>query len=80
MRQSVCAYAERVAEKLREDRQFCHHISVFIRTSPSDTGQPGYDGVREIARGHAGHAQHHRGSGEIPGRDLVFAMRKLASC
>ena len=42
MRQSVCAYAERVAEKLREDRQFCHHISVFIRTSPFDTGQPGY--------------------------------------
>ena len=42
MRQSVCAYAERVAEKLREDRQFCHHVSVFIRTSPFDTGQPGY--------------------------------------
>ncbi len=32
MRQSVCEYAERVAEKLRENRQFCHHISVFIRT------------------------------------------------
>lgn len=42
MQQSVCAYAERVAEKLREDEQYCHHISVFIRTSPFDTGQPGY--------------------------------------
>lgn len=42
MRQSVCAYAERVAEKLREDRQFYHHVSVFIRTSHFDTGQSGY--------------------------------------
>lgn len=42
MRQSICTYAERVGEKLREDRQFCHHVSVFIRTSPFDTGQPGY--------------------------------------
>jgi len=32
MRQSVCAYAERVAKKLREDRQFCHHISVLVMT------------------------------------------------
>lgn len=38
MRQSVCAYAERVAEKLREDGQYCHHISVFIRTSLSIPG------------------------------------------
>ncbi|WP_258575715.1 DinB/UmuC family translesion DNA polymerase [Candidatus Pantoea persica] len=42
MRQSVCAYDERVAEKLREDWQFCHHISVFIHTSPFDIRQPGY--------------------------------------
>lgn len=42
MLQSICAYAERVAEKLHEDRQYYHHISVFIRTSPYDAGQPGY--------------------------------------
>lgn len=42
MRQAICTYAERVGEKLRADRQFCHHVSVFIRTSPFDTGQPGY--------------------------------------
>ena len=42
MRQSICTYAERVAEKLREDRQFCHHVSVFIRTSPFETDKPGY--------------------------------------
>jgi len=34
MRQAVCQYAERAAEKLREERQFCRHISVFIKTSP----------------------------------------------
>ncbi|WP_234465573.1 MULTISPECIES: hypothetical protein [Erwiniaceae] len=33
MRQAICAYAESVVEKLREDRQFCHQVSVFIRTS-----------------------------------------------
>lgn len=42
MRQAICTYAERVGEKLREDRQFCHHVSVFIRTSPFDNGRPGY--------------------------------------
>lgn len=34
MRQAVCAYAERAAEKLRKERQYCRHVSVFIRTSP----------------------------------------------
>lgn len=28
-------------------------------------------GVSETARGHTGHAQHHRGGSEIPGRDLA---------
>lgn len=34
MHQAVCAYAERAAEKLRAERQFCCVISVFMRTSP----------------------------------------------
>ncbi|CNI65909.1 translesion error-prone DNA polymerase V subunit UmuC [Yersinia aleksiciae] len=34
MRQAVCQYAERAAEKLRYERQYCRYISVFIRTSP----------------------------------------------
>jgi DNA polymerase V len=42
MRQAICTYAERVGEKLRVDRQFCHHVSVFIRTSPFDNGRLGY--------------------------------------
>lgn len=42
MRQAVCPYAERVGEKLRGNQQFCHHMSVFIRTFPFDTRYPGY--------------------------------------
>ncbi|PIJ50003.1 DNA polymerase V subunit UmuC [Erwinia sp. OLTSP20] len=42
MRQAVCSYAERVAEKLREDGQYCHHVASFLRTSPFDAGKPGY--------------------------------------
>jgi len=34
MRQAVCQYATRAAEKLRLEKQFCRHISVFMRTSP----------------------------------------------
>lgn len=34
MQQAICAYAERAAEKLRAERQFCCVISVFMRTSP----------------------------------------------
>lgn len=34
MRQALCQYATRAAEKLRGERQFCQHVSVFIRTSP----------------------------------------------
>lgn len=34
LRQAVCQYAERAAEKLRGERQFCRHIAVFVKTSP----------------------------------------------
>lgn len=34
MRQAVCSFAERAAEKLRKERQFCKQIAVFVRTSP----------------------------------------------
>lgn len=34
MRQAVCQHAERAAEKLRDERQFCRQIAVFIKTSP----------------------------------------------
>lgn len=34
MYQAICQYAERAAEKLRQEKQYCRHISVFMKTSP----------------------------------------------
>ncbi|MGO4746341.1 translesion error-prone DNA polymerase V subunit UmuC [Serratia quinivorans] len=42
MHQAVCQYAERAAEKLRRERQYCRHISVFVRTSPFASNEPYY--------------------------------------
>lgn len=42
MRQAVCAYAERAAEKLRQEKQYCRQISVFVRTSPHAPGENFY--------------------------------------
>ena len=45
MRQAVCQYAERGAEKLRGEHQYCRHISVFIKTSPFSVNEPYYGNV-----------------------------------
>ncbi|WP_145569142.1 translesion error-prone DNA polymerase V subunit UmuC [Yersinia mollaretii] len=42
LRQAICKYAERSAEKLRAERQYCKHIIVFIRTSPFAINEPFY--------------------------------------
>jgi len=42
MRQAVCAFAERAAEKLRKERQYCRQIAVFVRTSPYAEGEVFY--------------------------------------
>ncbi|WP_312240969.1 translesion error-prone DNA polymerase V subunit UmuC [Pantoea sp.] len=42
LHQAVCAYAERAAEKLREEKQYCRQISVFLRTSPHAAGEDLY--------------------------------------
>ncbi|MEG3126742.1 translesion error-prone DNA polymerase V subunit UmuC [Pantoea cypripedii] len=42
MQQALCQYATRASEKLRGERQYCRHISVFIRTSPHATGEVFY--------------------------------------
>lgn len=34
MRQAICQYAERAAEKQREERQYCRNITVLIKSSP----------------------------------------------
>lgn len=40
--QAICAHAERAAEKLRSERQYCRHVSVFVATSPFTVGETGY--------------------------------------
>ena len=45
MREAVCQYAERAAEKLRGERQFCRHIAVFVKTSPFAVNEPYYGNV-----------------------------------
>lgn len=42
MRQAVCSFAERAAEKLRNERQYCKQIAVFVRTSPHAEGEVFY--------------------------------------
>jgi len=42
MRQAVCSYAERAAEKLRRERQYCRQVAVFVRTSPHAEGEVFY--------------------------------------
>jgi DNA polymerase V len=42
MRQAVCSYSERAAEKLRRERQYCSQVAVFVRTSPHAEGEVFY--------------------------------------
>ncbi len=34
MRQAICSYAARGAEKLRGEHQYCRYVSAFVKTSP----------------------------------------------
>lgn len=45
MRQAVCQYAERSAEKLRGEKQYCRHIAVFVKTSPFAMNESYYGNV-----------------------------------
>lgn len=42
MRQAICSYAGRAAEKLRGEHQFCRFISTFVKTSPFALNEPYY--------------------------------------
>jgi DNA polymerase V len=42
MRQAVFTYAERAAEKLRNEKQYCRQVVVFVRTSPHAVGETFY--------------------------------------
>lgn len=45
LRQAICQYAERAAEKLRGERLYCRHISAFIKTSPFAIKEPYYGNI-----------------------------------
>lgn len=42
MRQAICSYAARAAEKLRSEHQYYRFISVFVKTSPFALKEPYY--------------------------------------
>lgn len=42
MRQAICSYASRAAEKLRGEHQYCRFILVFVKTSPFAPSEPYY--------------------------------------
>lgn len=42
MRQAICQHAERAAEKLRGEKQYCRHVAVFVKTSPFTVNEPYY--------------------------------------
>ncbi|MEX2944303.1 translesion error-prone DNA polymerase V subunit UmuC [Serratia fonticola] len=42
MHQAICLYATRAAEKLRTERQYCRHVSAWIKTSPFATHEAYY--------------------------------------
>lgn len=42
MHQAICAHAERAAEKLRGENQYCRQVSAFIKTSPHTPGEVYY--------------------------------------
>lgn len=42
MRQAICLYASRAAEKLRGEHQYCRFITAFVKTSPFALSEPYY--------------------------------------
>lgn len=49
MRQAICAYATRGAEKLRGEHQYCRHISAFVKTSPFAKNEPYYGNSASVS-------------------------------
>ena len=48
MRQAICSYAARAAEKLRGEHQHCRFISAFVKTSPFAQNEPYYGNSASI--------------------------------
>ncbi|EAM9518548.1 Y-family DNA polymerase [Salmonella enterica] len=48
MRQAICSYAARAAEKLRGEHQYCRFISAFVKTSPFALNEPYYGNCASV--------------------------------
>lgn len=48
MHQAICMYATRAAEKLREEHQYCRHVSAWIKTSPFALNEVYYGNTASI--------------------------------
>ena len=48
MRQAICSYASRAAEKLRGEHQYCRFISAFVKTSPFALNEPYYGNCASV--------------------------------
>ncbi|POT57663.1 DNA polymerase V subunit UmuC [Citrobacter amalonaticus] len=48
MRQAICSYASRAAEKLRAEHQYCRHISAFVKTSPFAPNETYYGNTASV--------------------------------
>lgn len=48
MRQAICSYATRAAEKLRGEHQYCRFVSSFVKTSPFALNEPYYGNCSSI--------------------------------
>ncbi|HDS6411034.1 TPA: Y-family DNA polymerase [Klebsiella oxytoca] len=48
MRQAICSYATRAAEKLRGEHQYCRFILAFVKTSPFALNEPYYGNSASI--------------------------------
>lgn len=48
MRQAICSYASRAAEKLRGEHQYCRFISAFVKTSPFALNEPYYSNSASV--------------------------------
>lgn len=48
MRQAICSYASRAAEKLRGEHKYCRFISAFVKTSPFALNEPYYSNSASV--------------------------------
>lgn len=66
LHEAVCSYAEKAAEKLRKEHQYCCHVSTFIKTSPFAPNEVYYSNI----------ASTHLTFPTLDSRDIIAAALK----